>query len=88
MPLCSCTYSNGQLTQMWLLMQTFIPGRQQFARLGGDVQSELQQTYSQLDQKRVSCKVSMPFASQPTFILSFMLFPSHAQKCTVMHFCA
>lgn len=38
-------------------MQTFIPGRQLVARLGADVQSELQWTHSQLEQKQVDYRV-------------------------------
>ena len=41
-------------------MQTFIPGRRQFPRLGGDVQAEIQQTHSQLDQKQVPCRAHAP----------------------------
>ena len=43
-------------------LQTFIPGRRQFPRLGGDLQLEIQQTHSQLDQRLVSCRAFTPVA--------------------------
>ena len=69
-------------------MQTFIPGRQQFPRLGGDVQLELQHTHSQLDQRLVSYKILTQTAMQIlalTFMMPSLLYTSilHENQLTM-----